>query len=259
METAEIRQKQHYDEIIAEYERHYDDAYSKRYRDAFIYRRMFGGIDLRNARVLEAMCGSGSTTEYLSSRGAIVTGLDISEVAIKRFAERWPAYTTVCTSIFDSRFPDNTFDYIVIVGGLHHIHPRVTDGLREMTRVLKPGGHLGFAEPHTGSFFDRWRKRWYAKNDLFEANEESINVRALTKEFAGDYDVIRERYIGNIAYLFVFNSMVFRVPAWLKRIYSALFIAIETMLIPLLEKPTTSCMAVCLWRKKPVSDASMPE
>ena len=65
LDFSERLQREHYDEIAAEYEAHYSDASSLDYRRQFIYRPMFQGLNLRGMTVLDAMCGSGQTTEYL--------------------------------------------------------------------------------------------------------------------------------------------------------------------------------------------------
>src|SRR5258708_35829689 len=78
LQLCEQLQQRHYDQISAEYDTHYSDAYSLEYRSRFIYGPMFEGLRLSGMNVLDAMCGSGQTTEYLLSRDAQVTGLDIS-------------------------------------------------------------------------------------------------------------------------------------------------------------------------------------
>src|SRR5882762_6007733 len=87
--ASEQLQQDHYDQIADEYEAHYSDACSLEYRRKFIYEPMFEGIELSGMKVLDAMCGSGQTTEYLLSRGAQVTGLDLSSEVISSFKSRW--------------------------------------------------------------------------------------------------------------------------------------------------------------------------
>ena len=41
-------QKYHYENIHSDYENHYYDEYSMKYREIFIYHEMFEGIDLKN-------------------------------------------------------------------------------------------------------------------------------------------------------------------------------------------------------------------
>ena len=99
---AEQLQQQHYDEIGAEYHAHYSDSASLEYRWRFIYEPMFAGLNLRNMRVLDAMCGSGQTTEFLLEKQAIVTGLDISREVIHSFRSQWPTCQAVQRSLLES-------------------------------------------------------------------------------------------------------------------------------------------------------------
>jgi len=71
---AERIQQLHYDRIAIEYEAHYGDACSQRYRDKFFHQPMFKGMDLSGLQVIEAMCGSGHTTQYLISQGGGLSG-----------------------------------------------------------------------------------------------------------------------------------------------------------------------------------------
>jgi hypothetical protein len=64
------------------------------------------------------------------------------------------------------------------------------------------------------------------------------------------FDFDRPTYTGGPAYLLVYNSMVFRVPRVLKRLYSPLLLLAERP-IQRLQGKRTSCMVVCQWRKRP--------
>ncbi len=134
-------------------------------------------------KVLDAMCGSGQTTSYLLMHGADVTGLDISNEVIDTFQTRWTEATAVKRSLLDSGFPDNYFDCVAVVGGLHHIHPNVKRAVSEIHRVLKPGGHFCFMEPHSGSFPDLVRRVWYRFDRFFSDNEAAIDVAYIAKGF----------------------------------------------------------------------------
>lgn len=242
-------QGRHYDRIGEAYDAHYDDPSSQAYRDRFIYDPMLEDLPLGGARVLEAMCGSGQVTRYLLSRGAEVTGLDISERQIRLFQERWPGCGARCASILDSGFEDETFDGIVIVGGLHHVHPGLSPAVVEICRILKPGGFFCFAEPHRGSLPDIVRRFWYRHDRLFADNEESVDVGALMREFHETFDMAKVRYSGNLGYLFVLNSMVFRIPLGWKRYYAPAILVLEGVLSRIQTK-ATSCMALAQWVKK---------
>ena len=47
---SETAQRAHYNRIAAEYEVHYDDPWSRRYRDQFIDATLLAGLDLRDRR-----------------------------------------------------------------------------------------------------------------------------------------------------------------------------------------------------------------
>ena len=203
LDFSEQLQRDHYDEIAAEYEAHYSDACSLDYRRQFIYRPMFQGLNLRGMKVLDAMCGSGQTTEYLLESKADVTGLDISDVVVDSFKTRWSGCEALCRSLLDSGVPDASFDCVVIVGGLHHIHPHVSRAVKEIHRILKPGGYFCFMEPHSGSFPDVIRKFWYKHDRFFSENEAAIDIGSLEKEFVADFAFKRVEYLGNLGFLLV--------------------------------------------------------
>ncbi|MGE0129700.1 MAG: class I SAM-dependent methyltransferase [Blastocatellales bacterium] len=239
----------HYDRIANEYEAHYDDPCSQRYRDKFFHKTMFEGVNLSGMKVIEAMCGSGQTTQYLISQGAQVTGLDISGEAVSSFNKRWPECQAVCASMLDSGLDNDSFDAVAVVGGLHHLHPHLDAAISEIHRILRPGGYLCFAEPHKGSLPDVIRQWWYKHDSLFANNEEAIDLKAMKSEFASRFTFNLERYFGNAAYLLVLNSLVFRIPLKLKPFYTPTLLHLESLIGPL-QGRLLSCFAVCQWRKK---------
>ncbi|HXI24106.1 MAG TPA: class I SAM-dependent methyltransferase [Pyrinomonadaceae bacterium] len=251
MDSTHIERLQriHFESIGAQYQAHYGDAYSQEYRMRFIYEPMSTGIDLSSRRVLEAMSGDGQATGFLLSRGGKVTGLDISASQIEAFKKRWPTCDARCASIFDTRLTASSFDCVFIVGGLHHLHPRVNDALREIHRLLAPNGYLAFAEPHRGSIFDIARRFWYKHDSLFAPNEASVDLNDIEQHASSMFEFKKRIFLGNAAYLFVLNSMVFRLPVKLKRFYAAPVMALEKV-VNRFQGPRSSCFVICQWRKK---------
>jgi ubiquinone/menaquinone biosynthesis C-methylase UbiE len=246
--ASERLQRQHYDTIAADYEAHYSDEWSVEYRRRFIYEPMFAGLNLEGMQVLDAMCGSGQTTSYLLAHGASVTGLDISNEVIDTFQSRWTSASALKRSLLDSGLPDNSFDCVAVVGGLHHIHPNVKAAVREIHRVLKPGGHFCFMEPHSGSLPDVVRKVWYRFDRFFSDNEAAIDVGALQKDFRASFELRKVNYLGNIAFLLVLNSLIFRIPPKSKKLFAPLLLKLEPWLNKLQTK-LTSCFVVTQWQK----------
>ena len=248
LQLSEQLQQRHYDQISAEYDTHYSDAYSLEYRRRFIYGPMFEGLPLSGMSVLDAMCGSGQTTEYLLSKEARVTGLDISNEVMDSFSARWSNCKAVRRSLLASELPDQSFDCVVIVGGLHHIQPNVSSALKEIHRLLRPGGYFCFMEPHTGSLPDLVRRFWYKHDHFFSRNEASVDFNALENEFGSHFTFKKVKYLGNFAFLLVFNSLIFRIPLRAKAFYSPFLICLEH-LINKLQGRLTSCFVVGQWQK----------
>jgi ubiquinone/menaquinone biosynthesis C-methylase UbiE len=247
--VAERQQQEHYDQIAIDYETHYSDQWSLEYRRKFICEPMFAGLNLAGMNVLDAMCGSGQTTDYLLAHGANVTGLDISNEAIEQFQARWTEATVVKRSLLNSGLPDNVFDCVAIVGGLHHIHPNVKQAVTELHRVLKPGGHLCFMEPHSGSVADVVRRVWYRFDRFFSDNEASIDVKRLQREFQSQFQLKHVKYLGNVAFLLVLNSLIFRLPYGAKKFLAPFLMNIEP-LVNRFQTKLTSCFVVAQWQKK---------
>jgi len=249
LREAERLQQRHYDQIAAAYEAHYSDACSREYRRRFIYDPMFAGLNLAGMQTLDAMCGSGQTSAHLLEHGAIVTGLDISGEAIDSFRARWPNCRGVQRSLLNSGFDDESFDCVAVVGGLHHVHPNVSEAIQEIHRVLKPGGYFCFMEPHTGSLADVVRRFWYKHDRFFSDNEAAIDVDQLTAEYASRFRFDKTKYSGNIAFLFVLNSLIFRLPLRAKPFYSRPLMLVESH-ISKLQTKKSSCFVIAQWQKQ---------
>lgn len=248
--TSEQGQRERYARVHAEVERHCADSYSLEYRARFIDGPLGEGLDLAGKDVLEAMCSGGYTTGYLLARGARVTGLDLSPELIATFRAKWPGCDAVCASILDTGLPDASFDAVVIMGGLHHVHPHLPAALDEIHRILRPGGHFCFVEPHAGSLPDRVRRAWYRLDRRFERNEASVDLDGMMLANVGRFEFLRTGYYGNLAYLLVFMSRVLRAPAGLKRLYARPLMAWESLAHRFVGR-RLSCYAICRWRKRP--------
>ena len=249
-ETAsDALQRAHYDRIAAGYEAHYSDADSLLYRRRFINEPLTEGLDLAGRQVLDAMCGSGQMAAYLVQRQAEVTGLDVSPQVVELLKKNLPSARATCRSILDSGFLDATFDAIFAVGGLHHLQPNLSPALDEMYRILKPGGYLCFAEPHARSLPDAARRLWYRFDPLFESNEAAVDVEALMDAQRHRFEFVKTRYTGGLAYLLVYNSMVFRTPHVLKRAYTPPLLALEAV-TQRFGGRWLSCMVLARWRKR---------
>jgi SAM-dependent methyltransferase len=92
-------------------------------------------------RILDVACGSGSWLEAVAARGAIVSGIDISQVALDACGSALPEAEIHCGRAEHLPFADRQFDFISCLGALEHfLDPEAS--LREMVRVAKSDAYF---------------------------------------------------------------------------------------------------------------------
>lgn len=108
----------------------------------------------RDSTVLEVGCGDASFTRYLTEFSTDVTALDISASQIAENARRFPDIAFVQHDLAEPLpFTDESFDVIWCSEVLEHLfNPGFA--LREMARVMTPGGQLLVTVPYHGCFKD---------------------------------------------------------------------------------------------------------
>src|SRR5581483_8818510 len=101
----------------------------------------------RGARVLELGCGIGIFTELLArSTEAVIVGVDISHDLLRRARARCPEGRFERGAIESLPHRAGTFDAVLGSSILHHLE--VETALKEVFRVLRPGGRFVVAEPN---------------------------------------------------------------------------------------------------------------
>jgi demethylmenaquinone methyltransferase/2-methoxy-6-polyprenyl-1,4-benzoquinol methylase len=118
---------------------------------------MTGGLDRRwrratvaavvrpGDRVLDAACGTGDLALEARRAGATVTGLDFSPAMLERARRKAPELDWVQGDALALPFEDAAFDAATIGFGVRNLDD-LEQGLRELRRVLRPGGRLGVLE-----------------------------------------------------------------------------------------------------------------
>ena len=96
-------------------------------------------------RVLDACCGTGDLAIGARRRGADVTGLDFSGAMLERARKKDAAVEWVQGDALALPFGDATFDAATVGFGVRNLDD-LEGGLRELRRVLRPGGRLGILE-----------------------------------------------------------------------------------------------------------------
>src|SRR2546421_2284268 len=106
-------------------------------------------------RVLEIGCGMGTDGAQFAQAGAVYTGVDLTDAAIelarKRFELSGLQGNFQVADAENLKFPDESFDLVYSHGVLHHT-PDTARAVREIHRVLKPGGRAIVMLYHRGSY-----------------------------------------------------------------------------------------------------------
>ena len=95
--------------------------------------------------VLDACCGTGDLAVAAAREGGRVTGLDFSERMLERARRKAPAIAWVEGDLLALPFEDASFDAATVGFGVRNVED-LERGLRELRRVLRPGGRLGVLE-----------------------------------------------------------------------------------------------------------------
>jgi ubiquinone/menaquinone biosynthesis C-methylase UbiE len=151
-----------YDAVAANYAEQFRDEMRKKPFD----RKMLDWLIEKNANlgtICELGCGPGMITGYLSEQGATVCGIDLSAKMIEEARKQFPQIRFEQGDMLDLKnVEDNSFGGIAAFYSIIHVSPeRVGDALREMRRVLIPGGvllltfHIGSETRHLDEWFEK--------------------------------------------------------------------------------------------------------
>jgi ubiquinone/menaquinone biosynthesis C-methylase UbiE len=95
---------------------------------------------IRDRDVLDAGCGTGDySAAFLQAGARRVTGFDVSTRSLQTAAQQSPTGNFAQASLSELPYLSATFDVIWSWGVLHYV-PQAQLALREIVRVLRPGG-----------------------------------------------------------------------------------------------------------------------
>ena len=121
--------------------------------------------------VLEVGCGSGTFTGALASVFPHLVAIDVAETLVEVARSRHPAANVVVMDAHHLKFGDESFDLVVGCSVLHHLD--WSAALREIHRVLKPGGRMRFSEPNLANPQIFVQKNWpWLKRRLGDSPDE---------------------------------------------------------------------------------------
>lgn len=167
--------------------------------------------NLEGAQVLDIACGTGKWLEYLASKGAAASGIDISERAIAACQERMPTSDIRVGIAEDLPFQDASFDVITCMGSLEHfLEPH--RAIAEMRRVGKEKARYLILVPNSG-FLPR-RLGLYGGTDQVKVREVVRSLREWDALFsaAGLRVLERWRDLHMLSFEWIFREGRLRAP-----------------------------------------------
>lgn len=126
-------------------------------------------------RFLDIGCAKGDTLEASRDMGAEVYGIEVNPKSAEICKGK--GLNVHCGTVEDSGYPNDYFDSIWMSQVIEHLHsPK--NSLKEIRRILKPGGRLYLFCPNAGSypakFFGKYWHGWHIPFHFYAYTRETI-------------------------------------------------------------------------------------
>jgi SAM-dependent methyltransferase len=164
---------------------------------------------------VELMCGGAEVCRRLPARFTTAVALDVDVDMVEQAARDLAAagdqrVRLVCGTAARVPLPDACTSVVVVQGALHHARPILGDILREIHRLLRPGGVLVGSEPANDHPLTRAIREWQYRHSALQGNdpeEEGFDRDELAGELAAaGLRLDRYRQFGFIAYPLMGNT-----------------------------------------------------
>lgn len=167
-----------------------------------LYHRLASELELTGKRVLEVGSGRGGGASWIARhyRPAEMTGLDFSPAAIVQ-SQKW--HTGIDNLKFlegdaeNLPFPDASFDVVINVES-SHCYGDMPRFVREVERVLRPGGQFGWVDMRSVNMLEG-TNRAFSQSSLILQCEDLLNegvVRALNAAETRKAEIIAQARFG---------------------------------------------------------------
>jgi len=157
---------------------YFEDIESHRYKSHPWILESIRNFDIKNRSVLEIGYGMGTDHLSMARQGAVMNGIDLThrnlEVTTKRFEMYGFRSNLTVGDAENLPYDDESFDFIYSFGVVHHT-PDTEKAIREIHRVLKPGGKCYITVYHKNSIFFWWST--YVFNYILKSGYKKRSLR----------------------------------------------------------------------------------
>ncbi|MFW9823826.1 MAG: class I SAM-dependent methyltransferase [Candidatus Thorarchaeota archaeon] len=127
--------------------------------------------EVKNKGILDVGCGIGALSFYLAQRGAVVTGIDLSETLIEYCNEQSKKLRlSIDFRVMNAQIPDfdeESFDIILGSRIIHHL-PNLSLFFNQCKRLLKREGFIAFIEPLKKNPIVQLNRKYFAPKERTE-------------------------------------------------------------------------------------------
>tara|TARA_B100001765_G_C19484798_1_gene330716 strand:+ start:522 stop:1265 length:744 start_codon:yes stop_codon:yes gene_type:complete len=189
----------------------YSNYYSEIERTSKKFTRDIVDIVKETKILLDIGCGTGLNANFLKEKGYEIYGIDVSQIAIDKFNKK--GFKGKIMDISQTlKFEENFFDVVFASEVIEHVS--YTEGfLKEVKRILKPGGILYLSTPN--SSFWPYRVLSLLGFTLSQAQHKGhvrfFNKKSLLQTFKDNQFQI-EKYCSRIMLVIIpFDFRVFKI------------------------------------------------
>jgi 2-polyprenyl-3-methyl-5-hydroxy-6-metoxy-1,4-benzoquinol methylase len=162
----------------------YDDAFMDKMAGAYLEQTRWTRLRLSalmplveprpGDRILDLGCAAGALTHFFSQQGATVTGIDSEPKAIEKARSLFPDLEFALADVSKLPQADHSIDKAVAGDLVEHLDsPTLNAMLRELRRVLVPGGTISIYTPNPKHLIERLK----AHDFVLAQNPTHIGLR----------------------------------------------------------------------------------